>query len=193
MLIYIKRLFFCFLYYSLARHLPSSYAKGCEIFGKIRAVICRQLFVSCGKNVLIQPCAYIGSGKNIRIGDRSGIGERCRLTGTITIGNDVMMGEEVLMITRNHKFDRLDVPMDQQGFLGEKPIIISDDVWIGSRVIILPGVKIGWGAILAAGAVITKDVPDWAVVGGNPARIFKMRKKLDKCGLDKKSKQVKVA
>ena len=77
---------------------------------------------------------------------------------------------------RNHAFDRTDIPMNQQGFTPEKPIVIEDDVWIGARVIILPGVHIGTGAVVGAGAVVTKDVPDYAVVGGNPARILKMRK-----------------
>ena len=60
--------------------------------------------------------------------------------------------------------------------MGEEVIIISDDVWIGARVMIMPGVKVGTGAILAAGAIVTKDVPEYAIVGGNPARLIRMRK-----------------
>ncbi len=67
-----------------------------------------------------------------------------------------------------------------QGVKSCEPVIIGDDVWIGTRVIILPGKKIGTGAILGAGAVITKDVPDYAIVGGNPAKIIKYRNTQEK-------------
>jgi maltose O-acetyltransferase len=112
----------------------------------------------------------------IKIGDRSGIGLRCRLFGRVTIGDDVMMGEEVLMITQNHKFDRIDIPMDQQGHKEEQPITIGNDVWIGTRAIILPGVTIGNGVIIGAGCVVTKPVPDYAIIVGNPGKIVKFRK-----------------
>ena len=64
------------------------------------------------------------------------------------------MGKDVTIMTTNHKFDRTDIPMNQQGFQPEKPVVIGDDVWISDRVIILSGVKVGKGAILAAGAVV---------------------------------------
>ncbi len=87
-----------------------------------------------------------------------------------------MMGPDVVILTQNHKFDRLDIPMLEQGFKDEQPVTICDDVWIGVRAIILPGVTVGKGAIIAAGAVVTKDVCEYAIVGGNPARVIKMRK-----------------
>ena len=86
-----------------------------------------------------------------------------------------MMGPECIIYTVNHKFSDTAVPMNQQGFSEAKEVVIGDDVWIGGRVIILPGVKIGSGAVIGAGAVVTKDVPDRAVVGGNPAKIIKYR------------------
>ncbi len=76
-----------------------------------------------------------------------------------------------------HNHDRTDIPMGHQGSTTSTPLHIAGDVWIGARAIILPGCRrIGHGAIIGAGAVVTKDVPDWAVVGGNPARIIKSRK-----------------
>ncbi len=65
--------------------------------------------------------------------------------------------------------------MDQQGFAEEKPVVIEDDVWIGSRVTILPGVTIGRGSVVGAAAVVTKDVPPYSVVAGNPAKVVKTR------------------
>ena len=169
------RLLCLVLYYGIAQYLPSSYLRGCSVFGKIRSIICQPLFGYCGKNVRVEPMAFFHSGRSISIGDDSSIGERSRLLGRIIIGKDVMMGEEVIILTHNHNFDRLDIPMCQQGFKKEEPVTIADDVWIGARVIILPGVIVGKGAILAAGAVVTKDVPPYAIVGGNPARVIKMR------------------
>ena len=86
-----------------------------------------------------------------------------------------MMGPNVSCYPRNHAFNRTDIPMNQQGFAEEKPIIIEDDVWIGANSIILGGVKIGNGAIIGAGAVVTKDVPPRAIVAGNPAKLIKYR------------------
>jgi maltose O-acetyltransferase len=79
------------------------------------------------------------------------------------------------MYSYSHAYDRLDIPMDQQGFEDPTPIHIGDDVWIGARVIILPGVNIGSHCIIGAGSVVTKDVPDYAIVGGVPAKIIRMR------------------
>lgn len=110
-----------------------------------------------------------------KIGDRSGVSFNSCFQGKVTIGNDVMMGPECIIYTRNHKFSELDKPMNKQGFADMKEVIIGNDVWIGGRVIILPGVKIGDGAIVGAGAVVTKDVPPYAIVGGNPAKILKYR------------------
>ena len=87
------------------------------------------------------------------------------------------MGEDVLLLGSGHKHDSIEIPIGLQGNLPITPLTVLDDVWIGSRAIILPGcTRIGHGAIIGAGAVVTKDVPDWAIVGGNPAIIIKKRK-----------------
>ncbi len=75
-----------------------------------------------------------------------------------------------------HIFARTDIPMGAQGGKEKTPLHIAGDVWIGSRAVILPGCKrIGHGAIVGAGAVVTKDIPDYAIVGGNPAKVLKYR------------------
>jgi len=84
------------------------------------------------------------------------------------------MGPEVIILCHNHNFSDISRPMQEQGGT-TKPVVIGDDVLIGTRAIILPGVKIGSGTIIGAGAVVTKDVPDYAIVGGCPAKILKYR------------------
>jgi maltose O-acetyltransferase len=134
------------------------------------------------KNINVEHGAFFGSGRDIEVGDNTGIGINCRIAGPLKIGRDVMMGPDVMIFTQNHENSRLDIPMNLQT-APKKPVIIEDDVWIAARVIILPGITVHKGAIIGAGAVVTKDVPEYAVVGGNPARIIKFR---NENSLDKK-------
>ena len=126
-----------------------------------------------GANVNVQKRARFSS--LLKIGDNSGLGESCRLVGPITIGKNVMMGKNVLMLTQNHAHDRVDIPMIEQGYEPIAPIEIEDDVWIGERVIILPGVHLHKGTIVGAGAVVTKSPPPYSIIGGSPAKVLKMR------------------
>lgn len=109
------------------------------------------------------------------VGERSAIGIGCELDGPVLIGKNVMMGPETVIYTRNHKSDDLDVPMIDQGYEEYKPVIIEDDVWIGRRAIILPGVTIGKGCIIGAGAVVTANTEPYAIYGGVPAKMIKRR------------------
>lgn len=85
------------------------------------------------------------------------------------------MGPSCTIIGMNHNTDRTDVPMIQQGYHAKVAPVIEDDVWIGAKKTILPGKRIGTGSIVAAGAVVTRDVPPFSVVGGNPARVIRQR------------------
>lgn len=134
------------------------------------------MFDSCGVDINVEAGADFGKGRGITIGDRSGIGIRARLGAPVRIGNDVMMGPDVLIFTRNHRFSRLDVPMIEQGSSEPKAVVIGNDVWIGERAIILPGVVIGDGAIVGAGAVVREAVPSLAIAIGNPATVVDYRK-----------------
>ena len=89
--------------------------------------------------------------------------------GPLHIGKNVMMGPDVTILTHTHNIDRTDIPMGHQGSRIAE-VVIGNDVWIGMRVIIMPGVKVGDGVIIGAGAVVTKDVPDYALMAGVPAR-----------------------
>lgn len=110
------------------------------------------------------------------IGEYSGVGYACMIDRGVNIGNYVMMGPEVLIYTRNHRHDDTEKPMATQGFDDLAPVIIEDDVWIGARSIILPGVIIGKGSVIGAGAVVAKSIPPYSVAVGSPARVVKNRK-----------------
>ena len=86
-----------------------------------------------------------------------------------------MMGPDVIILTTSHITTDTDKPMRLQKGVKTK-VIIGDDVWIGTRSILMPGIKVGNGVIIGAGSIVTKDIPDYAVVGGSPARIIKFRK-----------------
>ena len=174
-----KHKFWLILFYGFANHLPNSYSPIVgSISNKIRIWICRHIFKECGEIETINRNCYFGNGKDVVIGDYSGIGANCYLTNDIHIGKYVMMGPDLYCISFDHRTDDIHTPMCFQGHL-EKPedsyIIIEDDVWIGAKVIISKRKRIGHGSIIAAGAVVTHDVPNYAVVGGNPAKIIKMR------------------
>lgn len=162
------------LYYLVARHLPASnsaYSLGSK---RIRRFLTRRIFRKAGKAFNVEHGVFFASGRDIEIGSNSGIGINSRVSGPLTIGNDVMIGPEVMIFTQNHETSNLDIPMRLQT-APKKAVIIGNDVWIAARVIILPGVTIGNGVIIGAGAVVTKDIPDFAVVGGVPAKILKYR------------------
>jgi maltose O-acetyltransferase len=164
------------LYYGLFRYLPPTNNRYFMIIRPLRSIIAGKCFDYAGKNINIEQNANFGNGNGIEIGDNSGVGVRCSIRGPLTIGSNVMMGPEVVIITSNHNFSRVDIPMNIQGSLPQEKVIIGNDVWIGTRVIILPGVRIGNGVIIGAGSIVTKDVPDYAIVAGNPARIIRFRK-----------------
>lgn len=119
--------------------------------------------------------ADFGTGTGISIGDNSGLGIRCRVRGPLCIGNDVMMGPDVVILRGGHGYKEINIPMNQQPVPEAQQTQIGNDVWIGTRVIIMPGVKIGNGVIIGAGVVVTKNVPDYAIVGGVPAKIISYR------------------
>jgi galactoside O-acetyltransferase len=112
-------------------------------------------------------------GSELVIGSRvklnTGVMINADCGGKIRIGNDVLIGPYAVIRAANHRADRIDVPIRLQGHeAGE--IVIGDDVWLGAQVVVVPGVRIGRGAVVAAGSVVTHDVPDYAIVAGVPAR-----------------------
>jgi maltose O-acetyltransferase len=168
-----QRKFGALLYYPFAKHLPESYSSIRLGQKRLRALCGRLMLAGCGVDVNIERNAVFS--RRVTLGDHSGIGVNAKIYGECHIGRYVMMGEDVTIITRNHVFSRTDIPMMQQGFEDDQPVTIDDDVWIGDRVLILPGVHVGRGSIIGAGAVVTKDIPPYVIAGGNPARIIRKR------------------
>ncbi len=123
-----------------------------------------------GKNFNLFPPFYTDCGKNIAIGDNVFINADCHFQdqGGIRIGNNVLIGPKVVIATLNHNENPT-----KRGNMIPKRVIIGDDVWIGAGVMILPGVTIGKGAIIGAGSVVTKDIAEYSVAVGNPAKIIR--------------------
>ena len=172
----IRKLFSLAIYYSIATRFPTQPVPGYKIGYFLRRVLIQNIAESCGKDIVVKQNAYIGSGLGLKIGDRSQLGDSLRLGGPhIIIGNDVVMGPDVVIMSSSHAFDDLNQPINKQGSLPVRSVIIGNDVWIGTRVIILPGVSVGNKAVIGAGAVVTKNVPDLAIVAGNPAKVIRYR------------------
>lgn len=157
------------LYQGIGIHMPDSFSRVSLGSRRFRQ-FCAKLILGdrCGDWVDIEKGVRFGDG--LTIGHGSGIGRDSIIPSDVVIGHHVMMGPQILMYTANHRTDRLDIPMGHQGWTEIKKIVIGNDVWIGARVIILPGVHIGNGCVIGAGAVVTKDVPDYEIWAGNPAR-----------------------
>lgn len=173
----ISQLFFLAIYYGLLRYLPSHTS---PILGKtatfLRYRCCTHIFKQCGKNVNVERKVNFGSGRNIIIGDNSGIGVNACIPSDTIIGKNVMMGPNCYILAQNHSFERTDIPIIEQGFQPAQQTIIGDDVWIGRDVLMTPGRKIAEGTIIAGGCVLTKDFAPYSIVGGNPSRLIRMRK-----------------
>lgn len=115
-------------------------------------------------NIIIDKYSHIGLNTQIS----------CIKPGDLIIGSNVMISPYCMITATIHNFNDKNIPIQLQG-LSSKKIVIDDDVWIGGKSIILPGVTIGKGSIVAAGSVVTKDVPSFSIVGGVPAKILKYR------------------
>ena len=168
----VKKKIYFVLYKLTASWLPIS--QRMPVAKKMRTAWAKKIIASCGKDVNVEKNALFSP--ELKIGDHSGVGIDCEIYGPVTIGDYVMMGPEVVIYTSGHKFDQTDVPMMMQGSTEPKPVVIGNDVWIGRRAMIMPGVTIGDGCVIAAGAVVTKDVAPYSVVGGVPARVLKSRR-----------------
>jgi acetyltransferase-like isoleucine patch superfamily enzyme len=135
--------------------------------------------VTIGAHATIKPSNYYGYniGEGLRIGDNSNVGRYSYVgcSGLITIGRNVMISPRVSFHAESHNFDDPDIPMREQG-VSRAPIVVEDDCWIASHAIILAGVTVGRGSVVAAGSVVTHDVAPYSVVAGVPARVLRSRR-----------------
>jgi len=132
--------------------------------------------VRCGRGTYILSHAIIYHPERVSLGMKVRITCFCQLNGGggIEIGDNVLIGPGVMIWSQNHRYQRADIPITDQGYDYAK-VTIEEDVWIGARSIILPGVHISKGAVVAAGSVVTRSVAPYTVVAGVPARPIKSR------------------
>ena len=126
-----------------------------------------------GKHSVIESyCCINNAVGDVVIGDYTRIGIHNTIIGPVCIGNHVNLAQGITVSALNHNFKDKAKRIDEQG-ITTKPVIIGDDVWIGANAVILPGVTIGKHCVVAAGAIVTKDVPDYSLVAGVPAKLIK--------------------
>ncbi len=151
----------------------------CEINGLSEKGLVFGDKVTVGSYAIIRPTNLYGgeAGVGLKVGNNSSIGPYAYIgcSGLIEIGDNVMMSPRVSIYAENHVFSDPDTPMITQG-VKRSFVKIEDDCWIASNSVILAGVTIGRGSVVAAGSIVTKDVPPFSIVGGNPAKLLKSRK-----------------
>jgi len=167
------------VYYLMLRWLPNINAPGGAIYDNLRYWCCRPLFRKCGYPVRIFHYANFGKGDKISIGNNSDLGTDSYVVGEVNIGNNVGMAFGVFITSMNREFSNTDKSILAAGNRPIDPVTIKDDVILLAQCTILAGVIIGEHVVVGAGTVVSKDVPPWCVVAGNPARIVKWRKEMD--------------
>lgn len=167
----IRKILF-FVYLTLFRFTPEIYRPYALFFPYIRKILVKAFLQKAGQGIRVKRNADISMF--IEIGSYSELGTNCIIQSGTKMGDYVIMGPNVKIYTKNHGTDRLDIPIAMQDIIF-KETTIGNDVWLGANVIITPGVKIGNHVVIAAGAVVTRDIPDYAVAGGVPAKVIKYR------------------
>lgn len=168
-----KKFFLYGLYKFIAVKLPDTYGVIGRFSLWFRMIVCRPLLKGAEGKFTIWSGAKFGDGSRLIMMDHANLGKNACITGkgVVTLGRHTMMGYECYIITSNHRY----LPEGYDGYI-DRNVIIGDYAWLGHRVTILPGIKVGKHAIVGAGSVLTRDVPDYAIVGGNPAVLLKYRK-----------------
>ena len=128
---------------------------------------------SLGDHSVIESFSCINNAVgDVIIGDHTRIGLHNTIIGPVTVGSHVNLAQGITITALNHNFENPEQRIDEQG-VSTKDVVIGDDVWVGTNAVILPGVTIGEHCVIAAGAVVTKDVPPHSLVAGVPAKVIK--------------------
>lgn len=160
-------------YVRLLAPLYQDRGRGSKIYWSVRMDTPPYRLFSLGRNSVVESYSCINNAVgDVLIGSNTRIGIHNTIIGPVTIGDNVNLAQGITVTALNHNFEDTSKRIDEQG-ISTKPVEIKDDVWIGANAVILPGVTIGSHAVVAAGAVVTTDVPDNTVVGGVPAKIIR--------------------
>lgn len=163
------------IYYAIISKLPHSrYVKAANRLRLFYLTRILKVVREPGKVSFFEPDIYIGNGRKVSVGRDCQINENVFIQGA-KIGDYVMIAPNVNILSKSHHFEDRSIPMVLQGESEEKIPVIEDDVWLGRNVVVMPGVRIGKGSIVGAGAVVVKDVAPYSIVGGVPARLIRMR------------------
>ena len=150
-----------------------------KIYGSVRMDTPPYRRFSIGKRSVVESFSCINNAVgDVVIRDYTRIGLHCTVIGPVTIGNHVNLAQGITVSALNHNFEDTRLRIDEQG-VNTSEIIIDDDVWIGDNAVITAGVHIGRHSVVAAGAVVTKDVPEYSVVGGVPAKVIRTIRQTD--------------
>ncbi len=160
-------------YVRLLAPLYQKRGSGSKIYGSVRMDTPPYRQFVLGKRSVIESYACINNAVgDVIIGDHTRIGLHCTVIGPVTIGSHVNLAQGITITALNHNFNDSQQRIDHQG-VSTHPVTIGDDVWIGTNAVILPGVTIGSHVVIAAGAVVSKDIPDHSLAMGIPATVRK--------------------
>lgn len=147
--------------------------RGSKIYNSVRMDTPPYRRFSIGRQSVVESfCCINNAVGDVVIGDHTRIGLHNTIIGPVSIGSHVNLAQGITVTALNHNFSEPNKRIDEQG-VSTQEIVINDDVWIGANAVILPGVTIGSHCVVAAGAVVTKDIPDGCIVAGVPAKIIK--------------------
>lgn len=175
--------FFCFncIIFKMRIKFPSSrISSKCNIVcqGVNSILIGDNTEISKYTTLIVDKGPVVGSNAELRIGCNTYIGEYNNIRvagGKITIGNNCLISQHITIVSSNHQIAKDKLICKQSWTTKNAFVNIEDDVWVGANSVILPGVTIHKGAVVAAGSIVTKDVPEYAVVAGNPAKVLRYR------------------
>jgi maltose O-acetyltransferase len=160
-----------FVWYMLARFLPGHAKK--SMLGRFRTWVAGNCLGSAGKSIAVGQLVDFGNGRNIHLGNNAGIGNYSVVKGSaqIVIGDNVTMGPGVMILSSSHEFKYINSMWTDADV--SRPIVIKGDCFIGAGSLILAGVTIEMGVVIAAGSVVTQSIPSGMVVGGVPAKVLR--------------------